>query len=139
MACKLAEVVCMLRKMMFWALSFMMMMNLTGCFLLVAGVAGGAGTAIWLSGKLTQEFHYPYQQTIEATKLALKSLNLEVVKETREEKVAQIKSTYSDGKEMWIDINKVTDNSTRVEVRVGSVNSDKEAASAVLKKIQEYL
>lgn len=97
----------MLRKMMFWAVSFMMMMNLTGCFLLVAGVAGGAGTAIWLSGKLTQEFHYPYQNTIEATKLALKSLNLEVVKETREEKVTQIKSKYSDGKEMWIDINKV--------------------------------
>lgn len=129
----------MLRKIMYLVFSVAMVMNLTGCFLLVAGVAGGAGTAMWLSGKLTQEFHYPYPRTIEATKSALKSLNLEVVKETREEKVAQIKSTYIDGKEMWIDITKVTDSSTRVEVRVGGVNSDKEAASAVLKKIQEYL
>ena len=129
----------MIKKFIFSVFAGMLVLNLSGCFLFVAGVAGGAGTAVWLSGKLTQEFHAPYQQTIDSTKLALKSLNLPVVKETREEKVTQIKSTYTDGREMWIDINKVTDNSTKVEVRVGGITPDKEAASMVLKRIQDYL
>lgn len=115
------------------------MLNLSGCFLFVAGVAGGAGTAIWLSGKLTQEFHASYQATIDATKLAVQSLNLPVVKETHDERVTQIKGSYSDGREMWIDIHHITEMSTKVEVRVGGVSSDKEAASIILRKIQSYL
>ena len=129
----------MLKKIMLFILSGMLMLNLSGCFLFVAGVAGGAGTAIWLSGKMTQEFHVSYQHTIDSTKLALKSLNLELVKESREEKVTQIKSKYTDGKEIWIDISHVTENSTRVEVRVGAVNPDKEATSLLLKRIQDNL
>ena len=119
--------------------SGMLMLNLCGCFALFAGVAGGAGTAVWLSGKLTQEFHASYQATIDATKSALKSLNLPVVKETHDENITQIKGSYSDGREIWIDIHRVTDHSTKVEVRVGGVSSDKEAASIVLKKIQSFL
>ena len=71
-------------------------------------------------------------------KRALQSLNLQVVKETHDENVTQIKGSYSDGREMWIDIHRVSDDSTKVEVRVGGVNSDKEAASVVLRKIQSY-
>jgi hypothetical protein len=119
--------------------SGMMMLNLCGCFALFAGVAGGAGTAVWLSGKLTQECHASYHATINATKLALQSLNLPVVKETDEEEITQIKGSYSDGREMWIDIHRVTDYSTKVEVRVGGVSPDKEAAGMVLKRIQSYL
>jgi hypothetical protein len=129
----------MLNKMLLLILLGIMMLSLCGCFALFAGVAGGAGTAVWLSGKLTQEYHNPYHATINATKLALQSLNLPVVKETDEEKITQIKGNYSDGREMWIDIHRVDDNSTKVEVRVGGVSPDKEAASVVLKKIQSYL
>ncbi len=115
------------------------MLSLSGCFLFVAGAVGGAGTAIWLSGKLTQEFHTSYHATIEATKLALQSLNLPVVSQKGDANVTQIKGSYTDGSEMWIDIDRVTDNSTKVEVRVGGVKGDKEAESIVLKKIQSYL
>lgn len=123
---------------MLLGLSVLLMVNLSGCFLFVAGAAGG-GTAIWLSGKLTQEFHAPYHQTIDSTRLALKSLNLEVVAEKGDENVTQIKSSWTDGREIWIDIHKMTDHSTQVEVRVGGVNSDKEAASKILKRIQDNL
>jgi len=130
----------MFKKTMPLVLSGMLMLNLCGCLALVAGVAvGGAGTAVWLSGKLTQEFHSSYQATIDATKSALQSLNLPVVKETHDQNVTQIKGSYSDGKEMWIDIDRVSDNSTKVEVRVGGVKPDKEASSVVLKKIQSFL
>ena len=113
--------------------------TLTGCAVLLAGAAGGAGTAVWLSGKLSQEFHYPYEQTVGATKTSLKSLKLEIIKETRENDILQLRSKYTDGKEIWIDIRKVAKNSTKVEVRVGIVSPDKEASAKILKTIQNYL
>jgi len=130
----------MFKKTMLLICSGMLMLNLCGCFALVAGVAvGGAGTAVWLSGKLTQEFHTPYQATINASKLALQSLKLTVISEKSDANVTQIKGSFSDGKEMWVDIDRVDDNSTKVEVRVGGVKPDKEDASVVLKKIQSFL
>jgi predicted phage tail protein len=129
----------MFKKAMYLILSGVLTLNLCGCFALFAGVAGGAGTAVWLSGKLTQEFHASYHATIDATKSALQALSLQVVKETQGEDVTQIKGLYSDGREMWVDIHRITDYSTKVEVRIGGVNADKEAAGIVLKKIQGYL
>ena len=129
----------MLKKIALFVFSGILMLNLSGCFLFVAGALGGAGTAVWLSGKLTQEFHASYHATIDATKLALQSLDLKVVSEKQDENVTQIKGSYTDGSEMWIDIHRVTDNSTKVEVRVGGVSSNKEADSMLLKKIQSFL
>jgi hypothetical protein len=129
----------MLTRVMYMVFSGMLMLNLCGCFALFAGVAGGAGTAVWLSGKLTQEFHATYPTTVDATKAALQSLNLQVIKESQEDNITQIKATYTDGKEMWIDIHRVSDVSTKVEVRVGALSPDKAAAGLVLKKIQSFL
>jgi len=112
---------------------------MSGCVLLLAGAAGGAGTAFWLSGKLSQEVNAPFDRTIRAAKSALKSLRLEVDKETRTNDAAQIMSTYTNGKTVWIDIHRVTDASSKVQVRVGSVSQDKEAADAILQKILRYL
>ena len=57
----------------------------------------------------------------------------------KQEDVTQLRSEYTDGKEIWIDIRRVTENSTKVDVRVGAVNPDKDAADKILKKIQSYL
>jgi len=115
------------------------LLSICGCMAILAGGAAGGGTAVWLSGKLTQEFNATYERTIDAARSALRSLRLDVTKETKEENVTQLKSKYTDGKEIWIDVRKVADNSTKVEVRVGAVNSDKEAAAKILKRIQRYL
>lgn len=111
---------------------------LSGCVALVAGAAGSAGTAMWLSGKLTQEVQSPYGRAVEAAKSALKSLKLEINKETRAQTLTQLKSKYTNGKEVWIDVRKITDNLSRLEVRVGIV-SDRAAAAQILKKIVQYL
>ena len=129
----------MFKRIMVFIFSGLLLLNAYGCVALLAGAVGGAGTAVWLSGKLTQEFHAPYERTIVAAKSALQSLQLEIVKEAREERVTQFKGNYSDGREFWLDVRKVTDNSTKVEVRVGGVSSDKDAASKILKKVQENL
>lgn len=127
------------KKMAGFIVSGFLLLNMCGCFALFAGAAGGAGTAAWLSGKLSREFPVPYDKTINAAKAALQSLALNITKETREENVAQLRSKYADGKEVWVDIRKVTKSSTKVEVRVGTVSPDKEAADEILKTIEKYL
>lgn len=129
----------MFRRISAFVFAGCMLMNMCGCFAIVAGTAGGAGTAIWLSGKLSQELHSPYEPTIKAAKKALSSLRLKITKETKEEQITQLKSKYTDNKEIWIDIRKITDSSTKVEVRVGAVNPDKEAANKILRRIEMYL
>jgi hypothetical protein len=116
----------------------LLLISVYGC-LLLAGAAGGAGTAVWLSGKLSQDVNAPFDKTIMATESALKSLSLEVTKKTVEGDVAQIMSKYSDGKTIWIDIRRVTEASSKIEVRVGAVEGDKQAADKIIKRIQRYL
>jgi hypothetical protein len=124
-----------------WGLIFtgFLLVNLYGCVAVLAGAAGGGGTAVWLSGKLSQEVNASFERAVDATKSALRSLNLKVTKETKEEKVAQIISKYTDGKTIWIDIRPITAANSKVEVRVGAVSGDKEAADKILKRIVRYL
>ena len=129
----------MFKKISAFVLVGLMSLNMYGCVALLAGGAAGAGTAVWLSGKLTQEFHAPYERTINAAEAALKSLKLEITKESKEAAVTQLKSKYIDGKDIWIDVRMVTENSTKVEIRVGAVNPDKQAADKILKSIQGNL
>lgn len=117
----------------------LLLVNISGCFLLLAGAAGGAGTAVWLSGKLSQDVNAPFDRVIKAAKSALKSFDMEVTKETKEYSVAQIMSKYADGRTVWIDIRRITDESSKVEVRVGAIGGDKEASDKILKRISRYL
>jgi len=110
--------------------------GLSGCFALLAGVAGGTGTAVWLSGKLTQEINKPYDRTVNAVKDAFKSLDLPITKETKSETVAQIMGNYTDGKTIWVDVRRVTDQASRVDVRVGA-SGDKAAEQKLMDKIVE--
>lgn len=128
----------MLKKSVVFLILLALAPCLCGCFVLLAGAAGGAGTAAWLSNKLTQEVNAPFDKSIEATKSALKSLKLVVEKETRKDNVAQIMSNYSDGKTIWVDIHNLTPKTSRIEVRVG-VAGDEVAARKIMDKILRYL
>jgi hypothetical protein len=115
-----------------------LLLNLYGCVAILFGTVGGAGTAVWLSGKLVQQVQAPYDKTIEAAKTALKSMNLEIAKEAKAHEVTQIRSYYTDGRKIWIDIRPVSETSTGIEVRVG-VFGDRIASDVVLKKITSNL
>ena len=131
----------MFKKMMVVIFLVSLSLNMCGCtpFLVAGGaVAGGAGTSTWILGKLVQEVDASFEKTIQASELALASLNLNIVKYTKKTDVAQIKSNYIDGETIWIDIHRFSDFTSRVEVRVGAI-PDKEAAAKILDKIKEYL
>jgi hypothetical protein len=129
----------MIQRFMAFVLFGWLLVNLYGCIPILAGAAGGGGTAVWLSGKLTQTLDASYDKTIEASRQALQDLNLNVTKETRKDEVTQLRSEYTDGKEIWIDVHRVTEGSSKVEVRVGAVNPDKEVAHNILERIQSNL
>lgn len=129
----------MLKRIAVVILGVAFLINVYGCVALVAGGAGGAGTAVWLSGKLTQEVNAPFERTISAAKSAMASLKLEITKETVEENVAQVMGKYTDGKTVWIDVRRITEESSKIEVRVGAVTPDKKAADRILKRMQTYL
>lgn len=128
----------LVQKILIIPVLFFVFINMSGCVMLLAGAAGAAGTASWLSGKLTQEVDKPLPQCIKATKSALKSLRLTVTKETIKEDVAQILCKYTDDRTVWIDLHKMSEKITRIEVRVGA-KGDKEAAREILNKIMRYL
>jgi len=128
----------MLKRVCVLFFSVLLLVSISGCVALLAGAAGGAGTAVWLSGKLTQEVNASFERTLQASKSALKSLKLEVTKETIKEDIAQVMSNYTDGKTIWIDIHRVSQKVSRLEIRVGAAG-DKGAAHKILDKIIRYL
>lgn len=117
----------------------LLLVNIYGCFALLAGGAAGGGTAVWLSEKLTQQVNAPFEKAVKASESALTSLNLQITKKTVEAANAQIMSKYTDGKTIWIDVHKITSVSSKIEVRVGAVSPDKEAAQKILKEITRRL
>jgi len=128
----------MFKKTMILIFSAFLLVNMCGCIAILAGAAAGTGTAAWLSGKLSQEVNASFEASLKATKSALQSLKLNVTKETVKEDAAQVMSNYADGKTIWIDINRVSRVTSRIEVRVG-VAGDKEAAHKILDRIRRYL
>jgi hypothetical protein len=128
-----------MKKIILLSVMGLFLVSMCGCLAILAGGAAGAGTAFWTSDKLTQQFDTTYDRAVNAAGKALKSLNLEIAKQTNEAEVTQFRSKYTDGKEIWIDVRKITDNSTKVEVRVGVVKPNKEAATKILKRIENYL
>ena len=55
----------MLKKVIPLIISVLFLVNLYGCVALLAGAAGGAGTATWLSRKITQEVNAPIDKALE--------------------------------------------------------------------------
>lgn len=119
-------------------LTLVLLSNLTGCVAVVAGAAGGAGTAFWLEGKVKDEVKAPISKAVKATTSALKSMRLEITKTTVKDEVAQIKAEYTDKRVVWIDVKKLTDNTSQIEIRVG-MKGDKEASTKILERIKRYL
>ncbi|MFH1621980.1 MAG: DUF3568 family protein [Candidatus Omnitrophota bacterium] len=128
----------MIRKTLVLFFAILLLVNMSGCVALIVGAAGGAGTAGWLSGKLTQELDASFDKTLKATTSALGSLKLDITKETTKDDVAQVMSQYSDGRTIWIDVHKVSDKISRIEIRVG-MTGDLEVSRNILDKIERYL
>ena len=54
----------MAKKMILYVFGFILLLNSYGCVLLLAGAAGGAGTAKWLSDKLTKDVDVSFEKSV---------------------------------------------------------------------------
>lgn len=128
----------MARKMLIYVLLLLAVVHLGGCAAVLAGAAGSAGTAVWLSGKLSREVDASFAKAVRAVHSGLEALDLKITKETKKDDVVQVIAKYFDGRTVWIDIRPLSNTASRLEIRVG-ITSDKEAAGKILEKIEKYL
>jgi hypothetical protein len=96
----------MAKKILSFIFTAIFLLNSAGCVAVVAGAAGGAGTAFWLEGKIKEEVKAPIPKVVKAVTSALKSMRLEITKTTVKDEVAQIKAEYTDKRVVWIDVKK---------------------------------
>lgn len=131
----------MIKKLLAFILAGYILVNIYGCFAIFAGgVVGGTGTAVWLSGKLVQQVDYPIEKTAKAAREALYSLNLPVTsKENLTKGFAQIRSYDKTREKIWIDIFRISNKSSQIQVRVGTFVSNKESSNRLLKLILDNL
>jgi len=123
----------MLKRVLLALTLFATVANFSGCIFLVAGGAA-AGTATWLSQKVTQNVNSPLEKTTKAARAALKDQGIEIYKETTAPDVTQLLAKDPAGKQVWVDLRPVDAKITEIAVRVGYVNGEKNAAD-ILGKI----
>ncbi len=121
-------------------LFLIMMLHLTGCTAgwLVAGGLAGAGGVVWVKGKLTETLDHPLPVVHTATIQALKGVQVPVEKDVSDHLTARIESRFADGKRLWIDLDSLSETSTRISIRIGLLG-DKERSHRLLRAIHRHL
>ena len=113
-------------------------MLLSGCAALLVGGAAGAGGAVYVKGKLSEDVNATASQVHDATVSALKELNLPIIEDTHDNLSAKMKSRFADGAEVWIDISSLSTESSQITVRVG-VLGDENRSRQILDAVHKHL
>ncbi|HAM50705.1 MAG TPA: hypothetical protein DCP92_08455 [Nitrospiraceae bacterium] len=112
-------------------------MHMTGCVALVAGGAAGAGV-VYIKGQLNENINEPVPRVYDASISALKELGLPLIDYDHDTVSAKIKSKFADGDDIWIEIEAVTAESSKITVRVG-VMGDENKSRKILDVIHKHL
>ena len=89
--------------------------------------AAGAGTAKWMSDKVTADVDRTTDKVAAAAKNVFKDLKLTLTKEANVPEVTQLQARYADGRRVWVDIRPISGTSSRVDVRVGWMDGSNDA------------
>ena len=113
-------------------------MSVSGCFAVLVGAAAGAGGYAWASGALVKEFNAPAMDLYEASMKGLESLNLVIDSDDHDRVTARIRSEFSDGKKITINVDALTEQTSKINIRV-SVFGDKVRSELIYDAIKKYL
>lgn len=128
----------MIKKMTGCLVGCLLIFQMNGCVAVLGAAAGGAGTATWLGGKLTERTMSSMERTQKAARLALRDLHMDISKETIKDNIIQFVGETEAQRPFWVDITPISRKETRVDVRVG-VPGDKEISRQVLDRILSHL
>ena len=123
---------------LFGCVLVLFVMTHAGCFLLVVGAAAGAGGVAWVQGDLEKSYDASVDRVHAAAKRALKQLKLPVTQDVKDTHGAKLQSQYSDGKDVTVQIEAITEKSSRVKIRVG-VFGDQERSESIRVALERYL
>ena len=113
-------------------------LTMSGCIPLLVGAAAGAGGYAYIRGVLVKQFDMPASKVHQAAIKAVKSLELDIKYDKGDRLSAKVRSEFSDGKDVKIDINAITEQTSQVKIRVGMIG-DKLRSEMVLTAIEKYL
>ena len=111
--------------------------GLTGCIAVVAAGAAGTGVA-WYSGRLEANLDQNIEAVFAASQKALNQLEFANISNKKSTVDAQLVSRTALDKKVEITLQKVTDRSTKVIIRVG-VFGDETLSMSILDKIKAAL
>jgi hypothetical protein len=112
--------------------------QLSGCAALVVGGAAGAGGTIYVMGKLEDTINRPVSKVYEASMKALKQLELPVFEHEKDSMSAKITSMFADDKKVWINIESVTSDTSKITIRVG-MTGDEVKSRRILEAVHKHL
>ena len=127
-----------IQKMGFAAGLMMSMLATAGCIPLIVGAAAGAGGYAYVRGVLVKQFDVSASDLHHAAIQGLKSLDLPIKYDKGDRLSAKVRSEFSDGKDVKIDIVAVTEETSQLKIRVGMV-SDKLRSEMILSAIEKHL
>lgn len=110
---------------------------LSGCVAIVAGAAG-AGTVAWVRGELQATLDSNYESTVRAANRAIEQLQFAKVNDKTDALTATITARTADDKKIQVKVTKVSDQATKVAIRVGTFG-DQSVSQAILDKIKAAL
>lgn len=110
---------------------------LGGCMLAAVG-AGAAGTVAYVKGDLEAVEAKKLDTVYDATKKALKQLELSVSVDTKDKISATIIARDSSDKKITVKLSAATDDSTNISIRFGAFGNETKSVM-VLDKIKENL
>lgn len=109
----------------------------TGCFL-VLGAAGGTAGTVYVMGKLKDQINAPVPKAHQATLAGLKDLGLPIREDKADKLTAHVKSEFSGGTDVWIDIESASETVSQISIRVG-LTGDEAKSRRILEAIKKHL
>lgn len=127
----------LMRRFLILTLALCLLLGQTGC-LFIAGGSAGAGAAVWYKGRLTEEINKNVDQVYNASVSAIRQMGLSVLKAEQHETSAKVHSKYLDDTNIWIDIQAIEKDLSRIVIRVG-ILGDEHRARNILGSIKKSL
>lgn len=109
---------------------------LPGC--LVAAAGAGAGTYAYVTGAMEATEEHPLDTVYAAAAKAVEKLDFKNVSSSKDALEGLIKSETADGTSVKVRVEKVTDSTTKITIRVGTFGDEAKSAQ-VLEAIRKEL
>lgn len=115
-----------------------LLLTVSGCVPLIIGAAAGAGGITYVKGALVKNVDYSVEQVHKAALAALKDLELFVMEDELNRHSSVIKAEYEDGQSVQVNIDALTERSSKITIRVG-IFGDQEESRTILSAVEKRL